>query len=191
MCEASTTASAMSCVTRSIVQPWRRRSSITRSCRRSRRSASKAEKGSSMKRTSGEEMSARPSARRWRCPPESDSGKRRSNPVSSSSSSIALPFFSISSRGALPRTSGSVRFSQTRFQGKSASPCQTKLVFTSVRGTVRPSPSQATSPPSGRVNPATVERKVLFPQPDGPTTASDAPAGSVRSSPRRIGRVLS
>ena len=33
--------------------------------------------------------------------------------------------------------------------------------------------------------------KVLFPQPDGPTTASDAPAGSVRSSPRRIGRAFS
>ena len=104
---------------------------------------------------------------------------------------MALPFSSISARGAFPRTSGSVRFSQTRFQGKSASPCQTKLVFTSVSGTARPSLSQATSPSKGAVKPATVERKVLFPQPDGPTTASDAPAGSVRSSPRRIGRAFS
>ena len=71
-------------------------------------------------------------------------------------------------------TSGSVRFSNTRFQGKSANCCQTK--------DERTGRDHSMTPPSTGRSPAMAESSVDFPQPDAPTIASDSPpANSIES----------
>lgn len=59
-------------------------------------------------------MSARPSARRCRCPPESSEGKRDSSPESLSSESMAETRPAESAQRPAESSSGSARFSLTR-----------------------------------------------------------------------------
>ncbi len=79
-------ASAKSCVTTTAAT--RRSASVARSSSRSARRSgrSSAESGSSSRSSAGSMASARPSATRWRCPPESSAGRRASRPPSPSRS---------------------------------------------------------------------------------------------------------
>ena len=153
-----------------------------KSCSRSRLKASSAEKGSSMKSTSGSAMRARPSARRCRWPPESSEGQRFSRPVRPNSSIIAearkAP--SVAETGEFLSSKGRRRFPSTVFHGKSPRFCQTKLERTWETGAPAAS-VQVSVPAAGFKSPATVVSSVVFPQPDSPTIAKDAPAGSVKA----------
>src|SRR5688572_19488811 len=47
--------------------------------------------------------------------------------------------------------------------------------------------STRTSPRSGRTNPARMCRRVVFPHPEGPTSATNAPSGTVKSTASSTG----
>ncbi|CAM3983014.1 hypothetical protein COSO111634_30410 [Corallococcus soli] len=52
----------------------------------------------------------------------------------------------------------------------------------------RGTPSQVTSPPLGGRKPSSTEKRVVLPAPEAPTSATRAPAGTVRSTPFRASR---
>src|SRR4029077_15924848 len=47
------------------------------------------------------------------------------------------------------------------------------------------SPSNATSPASGQSSPAMIRSSVVLPDPDGPSSASNSPLATLRSTPSR------
>ena len=79
--------------------------------------ASRLERGSSMRNVCGRRMSARPSATRCCCPPESWRGSRSIIGVRPSTSAISLTRRVRSSRGTPRIRSGNSMFPRTLFDG--------------------------------------------------------------------------
>ena len=148
--------------------------------------------GSSASSSVGRLASARAIATRWRCPPESAPGRSaaRSSRPSVSSRSRAR---AVASAGRAPAISAaSATFSSAdrcsmRWKNWNTSPTWRRrsrasrvLLSSSVR-----TPASATVPSSARSSPATRCSSVDLPLPDGPISATNSPARTVRSAPRR------
>ncbi len=109
----SVIASTWSCVTYTVVV-LRRRCRLPISIRIcARRPASRLDRGSSNRKTSGSRTIARPIATRWRCPPDSCLGLRSSRGSRPSIPPAHATRFSISSRGNFRSLRPSERFSRT------------------------------------------------------------------------------
>mmetsp|Transcript_70 Transcript_70/g.169 ORF Transcript_70/g.169 Transcript_70/m.169 type:complete len:189 (+) Transcript_70:1995-2561(+) len=158
-------------------------------CHRSSRvKASSAPKGSSSIRTSGAWISARQSEARCFMPPESSEGRLFSNPSRPTSArslrARSSPSVLVSWVGTISR--GSSTF--CRIVRHSSKTGFWNAIPTFDRGAVMGVPCTRTSPSSGIKRPATRRVRVDLPQPDGPTTATKPPSGTVTSSPSRTGR---
>src|SRR5256886_4113561 len=140
---------------------------------------SRAESGSSSKRTRGSIASARASATRCCIPPESWCGYRFPacpRPTSSSNSDTrfrraARLFFLI--RNPNSTFCSAVRFGNRLYAWKTM-PMSRRLGETRVTSL----PSITIEPESGRSKPATRRSAVVFPHPDGPSSERNLPASS-------------
>ena len=120
------TASAIECVTKTIVEPVSRQIPSSSMFRRSRVISSSAPNGSSISSSAGENESARAIETRCCMPPESCHGWWFSNPVSSTSSSISLDALRRACARLQPSiSSGSEMFFATVRQSKSTAAWKT------------------------------------------------------------------
>src|SRR5215813_5347065 len=71
-----------------------------------------------------------------------------------------------------------IRFSRTVSQGNTEPCCEMRIPRES--GLDRGTPSITTAPASGRMNPAIRFRSVVFPQPEGPTIATNSPSRTLK-----------
>ena len=174
---ASITASSMWCVTKRTVFGRRPSSWPSHSPSSSRFISSRAEKGSSISRSGGSWASALAMLTRWSIPPERWWGRLASWPPSPKSrrrSPAGKP-----ARRAMRwvnRTS-----STARFQGRTAGRCDTRPSRRCRRAAPAGSGPIQTSPVEGDSRSATMRSRVVLPQPDGPTRATNSPAPTSRS----------
>ena len=178
-------------VTRMIVWPSSRLSVFNRSITWAAISLSKFPVGSSAQTIAGRATSARAIVTRCCSPPESSFGRwppRAARPTRSSISSARRR----ASRGAVPTSSsGSSTFSAAVKTGMRLNAWKTKPMVRarcSVRlasGIAnRSTPPSQTRPPSRSSRPDRQFSRVVFPEPDGPITATSSPAATSMSSPR-------
>src|SRR5262249_40719110 len=142
---------------------------------RARVCTSSAEKDSSISKIGRRLISACAIATRFRCPPESCDGYRFSKPrnptrsIQAYASLVACSF-------VFPRKIGpSMTFSSTVFQGSNPSCCNIYAALRLIEPRSRP-PVQS-EPVDGFKSPATKLRTEDFPQPVGPTSATNWPRG--------------
>src|SRR5215212_5145295 len=171
-------------LTKTIVSPRRAFRSRTRSSILRLAASSRALVGSSRRSASGSRASARATEARCCCPTESVSGARPhiegSSPTTSSSwtGSALLP-----ARRAPYRTVSSTEVPKRAGIWKTI-----PTLRRSSSGSSEPvgSPSRYTSPEDGSMRRLIARSRVLFPAPEGPTTAVTSPAGTRASTPARI-----
>src|SRR6185503_6842823 len=175
MRSASASASAMSCVTNTMVLPVRCQISSRKPCMRRRVSASSAPNGSSISSTLGSTASARAICKRWRMPPESCDGNLR---LCSFSPTIARYFSMIAGQspfGSLRTRSAKRTFSSTESHGRSAAPASWKNITRSRPAPRTGAPSKSTLPSLARSKPARMLSRVDLPQPEGPSRQTSSP----------------
>src|SRR5215212_11791496 len=172
-------------LTKTIVSPRRAFRSRTRSSILRLAASSRALVGSSRRSASGSRASARATEARCCCPTESVSGARPhiegSSPTTSSSwtgSGLLLP-----ARRAPYRSASSTEVPKRAGIWKTI-----PTLRRSSSGSSEPvgSPSRYTSPEDGSMRRLIARSRVLFPAPEGPTTAVTSPAGTRASTPARI-----
>src|SRR5882672_9282040 len=83
--------------------------------------------------------------------------------------------------------SPNIRFSRTVSHGNTEPCCEIRMPRES--GRVRSAPSMVIEPASGRMKPAIMFIRVDFPQPDGPTMATNSPSPTVRLTASTTGRM--
>ncbi len=153
---------------------------------------------SSASKIAGSPASARASATRWRCPPLSEPGRRRTidgssatlrssacssgssgrqrrRPASARASSIALATDRCGSRAA----SGSCQHSCTRRRSG---------LHASAAAPTSSTPPNRSEPASPRSRPTSARASADLPAPEGPTSATASPGPSSRSTPRTTTR---
>lgn len=152
---------------------------------RTRSPASSAANGSSSSSTRGRAANARANATRC-CPPESWWGRASARPVRPTRSSQCRTVAAVSLRlaDAIPNAT----LPATLRCGNSAPSCGIRPTRRRCAGSDLPAPVTAcppmcTVPASGSSKPARIRSKVVFPQPEGPSTAVVVPAGTSRSIP--------
>ena len=119
----------------------------------------------------------RAKATRARIPPESSSGRWEAKDPSPRLSRVASARVRASRFDAPARTRGSATLSRTRSQGASESDCGMRAQ--DADSLAFPWPVAL----SARSSPAAMRMRVLFPHPDGPTTAAIVPSSTMRSAP--------
>src|SRR5919201_5962244 len=147
-----------------------------------RSAASRFESGSSIRNAAGSRTIARPSATRWRWPPETALGLRSSSLSRSSTFAASLTRRLISSFGVFSSFKPNARLSNTVMCGYSAYDWKTIAMFRSFDGTRFTTRSPIRSNPvvmSSR--PATQRTAVVLPQPEGPTRTRNSPSSISRS----------
>src|SRR4051812_25304726 len=151
---------------------------ISSVCMISRVCASSEENGSSISKISGSMGSARARLTRWRMPPDSWRGWEFSKPSSPTSFNSSM----VRCRSAGPTWPATSRpmiaLANTVRQGNRLSFWNTKPRSPPGRCTARP--SSKTSPELAGSRPATIRRKVVLPQPEGPTTEMNSPRSTSR-----------
>src|SRR5919201_4931351 len=146
-----------------------------------RSAASRFESGSSIRNAAGSRTIARPSATRWRWPPETALGLRSSSLSRSSTFAASLTRRLISSFGVFSSFKPNARLSNTVMCGYSAYDWKTIAMFRSFDGTRFTTRSPIRSNPvvmSSR--PATQRSAVVLPQPEGPTRTRNSPSSISR-----------
>ena len=151
-------------------------------CSRSLRSS--APSGSSSSNTRGRPMSARASATRCRCPPDSCAGRRRAWSINRTMSSASAVRCRRSALGT-PRTfSPYSTFWATVMCGNSAYSWKTVLTSRRRAGSaVTSTPPSLIVPAVGWSNPAIMRSTVVLPEPDGPRIANNSPSPTARFAP--------
>ena len=146
---------------------------------------SSAPSGSSSSSTRGRITSARASATRWRCPPESWAGLRAPNPVEphhlerlvGASGALGLRRLAhhepVARRSRRPSCAGRARSPGRR--------CSRRVRTAACSPTS--TPPSSTRPSVGRSNPAIMRRHVVLPDPDGPSIEKNSPSRTSRSTP--------
>ncbi len=176
------TASTMLCVTKTTVSPRAAHSASSSASSRWRVNSSSAPKGSSISSRSGEVTSARAIDARICMPPESSRGNcpaASDNPTSASAASTSR---SAPPRGTPARSSGSRTLVAIRAQGISAGAWKTianRRPGTPVAS--NPSPHQRSVPAVGSTRPAISLSSVVLPQPEGPSSVTNSPRRTARS----------
>src|SRR6266511_560940 len=178
-------ASSCSCVTTTVVSPRLCWSSLTHVLARSRSFASRFENGSSRSSTDGEYTSARASATRCCCPPESWCGYLSAKGLISTSSSVSSTRERIAFLFNRLIFRGKARFSATVMCGQTAYDWNTipRLRRSAAMSIPRPASKKvsfptAIRPASGRWNPAIDSSVVDFPQPLGPRRVKSFPSST-------------
>ena len=175
-------ASTWSCVTHTVVR-WSRRWIRQIAERVSARSwVSRFDIGSSIKSSRGSRTSARPSADRCCCPPDSWLGRRSSTSASCRRSATSRTRRFTDATRSWASRSGKPMFSATVMCGYRAYvwnaiamsrwPASTSLMTT---------PSIDTSPRETSSSPAIIRSTVVLPHPDGPTRTNSSPSSTWRS----------
>src|SRR5436190_4351750 len=183
MRSASTTASPMSWVTKTMVVPVRCQMSSRKPCMRRRVSASSAANGSSISSTFGSTASARAICSRWRMPPESCAGNLWRCSARSTIPRYLSMIAGHSPRGTFRTRSAKRTFSSALSHGRSAAPASWKNMTRSLPAPRTGTPSNSTSPPEARSKPARILSSVDLPQPEGPTRQTNSPGATSRSMP--------
>src|SRR5215813_3773635 len=176
-------ASGMECVMNTIVLPdsfQMRRSSRFMN---SRVMASRAPKGSSMRRSDGSCTRARAMATRCRIPPESSWGYLSSNPVRPTRASRSMARSPERARSRPSTSTGSITLSKTVRHGRSTGSWNTMPM--SRLGSSTDCPRRVTLPAERWSSPARIFRRVVFPQPDCPTMVMNSPAAISTEMPAR------
>src|SRR5690348_4528895 len=143
---------------------------------RSRVCSSRAANGSSISRMRGSDASVRAMATRWRMPPESSAGYRRSNPARPT---IVTKRRARSCRSRRPMpaiSSGKATLSMTVRQGNVDSSWNTMPNAGCVPRTA--SPPTATRPSNSGIRPPMMLNNVDLPQPDGPMMETNSPCST-------------
>ncbi len=167
-------ASSCSCVTKTVVIPTRLIASRSSRRVRSRSAGSRFESGSSSNSTRGSGASERASATRCCCPPESSVTRRRSNPARSTRASASATCSARSPPATLRRPKATLP--NTSRCGKSAYVWNTMPKRRRAGATrVISSPFTTIRPASGVSKPARIRSVVVFPLPDGPSSARISP----------------
>lgn len=175
--EPSRTASSAECVTKSTVVPDVAASVRTSSWRRSRVSASSAANGSSIRSTCGSPASARAMATRCCWPPESSHVRRPAIPASPTRASNSSVCSALCSRGTPCRARANAMLPPAVRQGNSLGCWKTTPV---ARPGTGGSPRTVAVPSEGVTKPAAIRSRVVFPQPDGPTSTTNSPGPASR-----------
>ncbi len=156
------------------------------SLRRSRVISSRAPNGSSNRNSSGSSVRERASETRIRMPPESCFGRFVSKPPSPTRSMARAAFAARSAFDTCPSSASS-----------STLPCTVRHGSRVASWNTYPMRSAATSadPSDADSRPEAMRRRVDLPQPEGPTTETNCPRPTVRSTPCRamvpFGKVIS
>ena len=176
------TASWMEWVTNSTVSRLARQSSSSSASSRPRVISSSAPKGSSISSSCGSTTSARAIETRICMPPESVRGSAAANFVRPTRPSASATRASASGRGTPARSSGSRTLVATLAHGMSVGDWNTKAMRRPVASSWLTGRRQSRSRPSlGSSNPATIFSSVLLPQPEGPSSVTNSPSATVRS----------
>ncbi len=186
------------CSTSTIVARRAARNAVSCSKKRTAPSGSRLAVGSSRTRRPGRAAITPASARRCRWPPESSRVGRRPDPRRPTSSSATGTRSCIASRG------------HARFSSPNATSSSTRSITTCRVGSWKTRPARAARPPGGNarvsmpstvsdprhspgssrgIRPDSASPSVLLPDPEGPTTRREAPAGTWNSSPSRAALV--
>ena len=144
--------------------------------------SSSAPNGSSISSSVGAVASARAIDTRICMPPDSSRGKRSAASASPTPASASRAAASAAARGTCARSSGRRTFAATRAHGISVGDWNTiaRRRAASSAGTAS-SPHQRMRPAVGASSPATIRSSVVLPQPEGPSSVTNSPARTARS----------
>ena len=179
-------ASGIECVTSWIVVRVLRHSDCSITLKRSRVSASRALNGSSRSSTPGSSASARAMATRCRVPPESWCGRSCSISSVPTNPNRSRARASRAVRDQPASSRGRTTLSRAERHGRSRGSWKTNPTPRSGARTVR-SPT-VTWPCPGSSRPATSLRRVLFPVPFAPMTATSSPGSTSKETPSSAAR---
>ena len=169
---------------------------VARCSRRLRRTSwrvltSSAASGSSSSRSAGSVASARASATRWACPPDSCAGRASANRASPTRSSHAIAVERACTLPVPRARRPNATFSRALRWAKSTWSWKTTPIGrrsggtkTSAAGSSRTTSSTRMRPASMASSPDSALKSVDLPEPFGPSTASTSPAPAERSTSR-------
>ena len=176
------TASWIECVTKTTVRRRARHRSSNSPSSLCRVISSSAPKGSSMRSRSGETTRPRAIEARICMPPESVRGRACANLSRPTRARASATRASASSRGTPARSSGRRTLPATLAQGISVGAWNTKATLRPTASSSRIGRRQSRSRPSlGASRPAIIFSSVLLPQPEGPSSVTNSPSSTRRS----------